>query len=849
MKSLTRVLLALFLAGTLNADFCLRPLMNAYQLDGLLEPNQQRNPLCPTIRNNCCTQGDILKVYDKYSNYLLPKLLEYKDKYQKTLKLMMKLHARVVKMKERLDLRGNQKLFCNTAFQNVTSFDFQNLIEDLNVGHMQAYDYFLKVHTGFMCVFCDYDAHDDIVMSTRAVGVDTGVCLDALNNLKDFLITQNIRLVRYFRRVQKFLDCSLYDDKFNLPFAFGEQDMLRLNFRECFKKLTPDSLDPLCAPLCDQLQFGAISPVFEGQVFFMRRAISFFHDQIRSVEHKIANTPFDPVLALQQLNMARDKIAFNTFGNKTAEREAFMNRTENQWDQASSGNAQRTDDIFRNDLTPYPSTAEQDNMDRLAEANPSMLQQLNREGWDKYYRDVFNPGRAPQFLNQGGQNQGGQYQSGQNQRGQNQANGVGGQLGNAAAGRNSNLANLNTAGTSLLGGLTTQWRARVLKRTHKNAHKVRKMKTAESSAAPKKHKHQTKRKMKHGTAHKKQKKSIRKATTQPQPKFFITGDHKAAKKGKKRVSKKRVAKAKGPTAADVLEKDAIKTLLGKKDVPEKEEKLLEKMAKIIDTEFTAQNAKKKASRKAAKRHVRLLEELLGDSSEHIGVPKGRILQAPKVVDMNVDPKIALNPIKYYNAYYESIDFYLNSTSKELCKPLMNTPDLTLFNRTYIFNQGVNIRSYLENLGFDMTQAALTMQLRGQNNADKPDPNIPVILNATDQRLSMAVMQTLTREYIIVVNPDHMSENDQQLLKLTPTYEQSESFEVISKRYFDDDFIFHLRDHLPHAFIRRKPMKIRSPRSLSEVRATPATAEIFRELNQSIRPARLLSDRHPRKDLF
>lgn len=867
--------------------------MKAYQLEGLLEPNQQKNPLCPTIKNNCCTPGDILKVHDKYNNNLKPKLLESRDKFTSELRQLRKLHHHILRLTERQNLRGNQQLFCASTFKNVTDFDFMGMMEDLQTGHAMAFDFFQKVHTGFMCVFCDFEAHSEIMLSTRSVGIDSGVCLDALNSLKDFLITQNIRLVQYFRTLQRFLDCSLFDDKFNLPFTFGQQDILRITFRECFKKLTPDSLDPLCLPLCDQLQFGAISPVFEGHTFFINRAINYFQDQIRAIIHKVNNTAFDPLQALQQLNMARERIAFSEFRNKTEERMKFMDSRHNQWDQGSYGNVYWPDNTFRNDLTPYPSTDKQDNMDKIAEMDPEMFSQLNREGWDKYYRDVFNPTRPPQFLrNQGvrgvGSQQGQQGQQGwqgqqgqqgwQGQQGQQGWQGqqnmggvggvssfIGGGIGNAAADRNRATGNFGAAGVSLLSGLNQRWRSRVLKKGNKNAEGVRKTKSLESkksSTAQKVHHQKAKRKMKHGAAHADQKKAKRKASQKTKPKFFITGDKTASKKGKKKASKK--SEAKGPTAADVLEKDAIKTLLGKTDVPAKEEKLLEKMAKIIDTEFESKMAEKKAARKASKRHLRVLEEMLGDSPA-FGISNGRILQTQtqaqaqtqpqnpgqnQQLNMDVDPRMVNNPILYFTAYYDSIDFYPNSTSMEIFKCDSNPPDLPELERTYVFNQGVDIQDYLQNLGFDQTRAALTLKLRGQSNADTPDPMMQAILAASGPALTMAVTMGLSKEYVFVVNPEYMSESDKDLLKVQPQYDDCESFDVINKRYFSDDFIFHLREHLPHSFLRRKPMSTHSPRFLSEVpSSSPVSAEIVRELKQSIRPAQLVSDRRPRKDLF
>ena len=821
MKILTRVLLAFLVVQGLAADFCKRPLMNAYQLEGILEPNQQKNPLCGSIKNNCCTTDDMLKVLGMYNNQLKPKLAEHKEKFNKSVYKLRRLHQLILALKERTDYQGNQKLYCASSLKKVSEFDLQGLIEELLIGFSHASDYFVKVHTGLLCTFCDYDAQAQIILSTKQVGVDSSVCLDALNQLKDFLITQNILLVDYFKRVQTHLDCMLFDNKYNLPFTFGRQAMLAVDFEQCFEKLTPESLDKKCEPMCNHLHFGAISPVFEGNWFLIERALKYMRDQIDSIKTKESMTPFDPLGALRQINQVRENLVFTDVTEKKKksreELQLSMKVPNNNYTVAESN----LDDVERNDLTAYAATEREDNIDRAAERNVTKFGLLNSGGWDEHYRSVFNP--------------------------------------NSTANADSAVGSPG----SLIENLTTEWSRRV-RRMKQN--KIAK-KQSKSKAKGKKRTRKLKA----------QKVAVRPAMKKP-ARLTKLGSRTTkskgvlAKNGHKRVFNDRKVQKKSSKASklapkkaylrsrklliakvspsnDALEKNAFKSILGKKIVPAQEEKLLEKMAKIIDSEFNSKAAKslKSSSISKTKRHVRILEELMSDEELSLKpsakVPNGRML-----VEVQVDPRLR-NPLTYFTKFYDSIEFFLNSTSLEISKVNSNTPDLTTFTVDSVVNAGVNLFKCAENSDFDMTPQALQVKIKGQSNADPADSTMNLLIRTVGiPTFVLESLKALSTECTIIVKPEFQSENDKDLLRAEPHYEKEESFDIIDRRFFSDDFISDLRFSIPNAYLKRKAI----PRNLRDV-STGRRGSLNRQLHSrftgSIHPSLLVAHRRGGKDLF
>lgn len=347
MKLLSRLLLCFLLAWASWADFCKREFMNAYFLDGLLEPDNRKSPLCPAVKENCCTEKDIMTVLDKFANHLRPKRADYKTKFKRALWQLGLLHADIFRIQQRVGWEGKQRLFCQNKFAEFSTFPFAQMMDQLKTGFDIAYENYEKMHQSFLCVLCDYDAHQSMLISTQQMAVDGAMCLEQLNRNKEFLTAQNIQLVDYLQKMQNYLDCTLFDYKYNFPLVFSTEVNRADDFTKCYDKLTPDSLDKECVPLCGELKLGVISPVFEGNHFFINRAIAYYRDIISQINFKYATTAFNPLQSLAPLNANRSEIKFFNVPDKQKNRLKFMLRKHFHVPENNH------DDFFRNDERTY----------------------------------------------------------------------------------------------------------------------------------------------------------------------------------------------------------------------------------------------------------------------------------------------------------------------------------------------------------------------------------------------------------------------------------------------------------------------------------------------------------------
>lgn len=349
MKAFILMLFLILLTGFLKADFCSTQLMKAYSLEGLLKPDKHRVPFCPEIQQNCCTEQDIVSVYDKYYDVLLPKMEELKEQFNNQVKHLEKLHERIIRLEQKDDYIGEQRGFCQNTLKNFTDFPFQSMTHSLREGFHISQDIFESIHESFLCVFCDFELQKNIILETMQIGQDGAVCLEVLSKNTDFMLTSNVKLVNFYKSVQNYLDCQLIRGRFNFPFLFGLMADMQEDVTECYKKFDPAVMSDSCRNVCGHFRLGAISPIFEGNVYFMDEATTYFDNIITLIETKNNNTAFNPINALNELNEPIHGIRFFQIPDKRQRRmDAFRDLPNRHVGDIWGGQG-----VVRNDLRPY----------------------------------------------------------------------------------------------------------------------------------------------------------------------------------------------------------------------------------------------------------------------------------------------------------------------------------------------------------------------------------------------------------------------------------------------------------------------------------------------------------------
>lgn len=960
MKTLAIFFTAVLLFAHSSPDFCKKTLMSAYFLDGLLIPTKTKVPLCPSLKNNCCTSKDVIKIFDKFNNILKPRLRDFKLKFEASLLEIEKMQQEIFRIVQKTTWQGEQQGFCAPSYAKFANFPFMELMIDLRKGFLSSFDYFDKLHQSYLCTFCDYDVQSQIMLSTQTMVVDDTVCLNSLNINRHFLTAQNIRLTQFYQIVHQHLSCLLYETNFNLPFIYGTQDDLLQDFTSCFAVLSNDSLDPKCKPLCNNLFLGGTSPVFEGNYLFISRANFFYNDMISIIQTKQNATSFDPMAALQVMNLQNDVVKFFNVPNKTVTRtQAFTSNTKK-----FTVGERNEDDVFRNDLSRYVPNPDDEDDDSTGSEDV----QLNRRGnnMEQFIRNRVNqrrnfPTERPEGTRRKPSKQtsvlvanwirmaaaAGNFlrpsqpvETGVNvvrnnlilldrklkqekrnlkkmkvlqkksksisvlnidgtftllENGDSLSNGITNNNGVLfkngkslekkifISKRNPPIKNLKKVVPPIAKSLTikkgenveTKTETKIIReliakpignakkeKVDEPNKKLRKVVARIDSTDKQTEKIEVKKRQGFISENKEQvvqknDRSLQKTTVSVSKKqdAQIPGTQKVGSK----ITESNKSVVSSPVTQNLIKIDQVKSpqqkekkesmssLLGKKSIPTDERKLLDKMAKIIDTQFQKKQTRTQKPRRQRfspkLMHKRILKEFFHDEPASFHrIKNGRIL---KETDPDIDPMAILYPNAYYSALYDSFLFLQNTTSQEIYKNNMNAPDLIYFNRTFVSNQGINTDSYVAALNFEVSRNQLLVLIKGKTNLDALDSTMLAIINSTSTKFLLRVMGSLEKEFTIIIQPEYFSEDDSDWLRMEPVYENQELFNTIDYQFFDDRFVSKMKNAMTTPFVQSK----RIYRSLMQVNSANESVDNMQELRKQIRPNLFKENQLSKKELF
>lgn len=324
MKTFLAFLGLIMLLLSAQAQYCKRPLLNSYSLEGEVAFTDKQHPICTTIKKNCCTADDTKKILSDYNNFLKPKLDEFQAKMGETFTTLTQLHSIANMIKMRTDLTGPQAAYCASAQDQFSSFPFNKLIEDYKIGFAVSSRLFRELHGTFYCALCDFDAQQFIALETRSIALDSGTCLNILASNRLFLSAQNVNMIQYFQNLQNLIDCNTFTDLYNFPFLYSDRLQLANNFKKCYTNFDPDTMSEDCAKVCETLGTGTISSIFEGDFDFVAQAASYFISQLTRLQARPKRGSFNPLKAVQKLNDENDVVDFFQIQNKNVAR---MNET------------------------------------------------------------------------------------------------------------------------------------------------------------------------------------------------------------------------------------------------------------------------------------------------------------------------------------------------------------------------------------------------------------------------------------------------------------------------------------------------------------------------------------------
>lgn len=315
MKFLKILTFLLITTKTLSKE-CKRDIMTSYGLQGKKEFTEKTNPLCHTITKNCCSSHDVLKIFDLVTTSLQPTLVSFYEKMTISLQKLKTLNESIQKVSHGEFSDEKQKKFCKKSKKAFKEFDFEEMINKLTIGYEKSISSYRDAHYAFYCTLCDFEAHVDIDVKSKKIGLDSTSCMALIRNNKEYIAALNVDLVNYFENLQNLLDCSFYEKSFEFPFLFEYQDGFKVSTKNCLEKFDEDSNEMIeqCVDFCAQMNIAGVSRHFEGDPGFVLKAVDYYENLVEQIVEKVKDrkdngkefNPMDHLAVMNHDNPSRE---------------------------------------------------------------------------------------------------------------------------------------------------------------------------------------------------------------------------------------------------------------------------------------------------------------------------------------------------------------------------------------------------------------------------------------------------------------------------------------------------------------------------------------------------------------
>jgi hypothetical protein len=774
MKIVPILIAMLTLMSSTESQFCPRRLMESYFLEGLLLPDETPVPFCPSIKSNCCTPEDMINVYNKFENELKPKLEETHEKYLRSIKRLSLMHQRVMKLKDRKYSDPKQEGFCKKKLKEVKKFKMISMTDSLRLFYKPSFKYRSKIHKSLICLFCDYNALKEFNLPTKSIPVETKLCHFTLLENKEYLTQHSVLLVEYFMKMQEALDCLLDEKKFGEPFVFGYEQKLRLDFMGCFNELTPDEMNETCQDLCKLITVGSISPVFDGDYWFVERAVSFMNSQIETIIYKRKNTPPNLIEKLKEFNN-NDVVKFF---NVTSKRKQFTSKFNNP----SRFIGFHDEEVATKNPTDINCNFTAFLLDLEKKAN-NLQTRVKHESatYSNWYANFYIPLCTVKTANDTTEPADGRFRLGDRNYVNDERLYTSSDLDLVKVAKV--MTNTTELGLDSLGGNDTEaapkrrlgGSGKKQKGTaKKTAQRVSKTKgkanqkevlVKKSKVDKKNLKTNKKTKMNKKSVSKKSKKDKHERKLKPKTRVSKNLLHSAKKASKKNKRKTQKSRKNGKQ----MKKKPQRHL---EDSGVKNEKLIDKIAEAVEEKIES-----KVKLMKRKQTLRVLEELRKED-EMLGghITGGRVLQ-----EEFVDPRLKENPEEYYKMLFDSITFLLNSTSSQIHPNLANFPVISEFQIAPAKGQGLDAQDYLATMNFEMTVTELRKTITdGASAEDNLDWEVSRIVTMCSDKMMDRVVLNLDNDYSASISKEFLSKDDNDAAGKTGFYDKAENFEIGSR---------------------------------------------------------------------
>ena len=297
MKIIKLLLTILLITNQISTEtlYCKKEILESYHLNSYLNFRIVDMYLCPSLSNSCCSPYDQFYMYNHWQKIVEPKIDQNYIKIENRIKDLKILYKKsfdvdIAKLIEDLSVSEIKKEKLQNDFDILKEKKLEEFFDDLLLLGKKSLDYMKSIRGSFYCYICDFENHDFIDIENDTIFMSMNSCGEMANmNLNYSYLSLNVV-------AKSLMDYSLFISNF---ISDVEKAIRITNYAKYYKDITKcseviksnGSDFKKCKDYCNNFQFNANTPVFEGFPSFydalIEQATAFLEVNIEKKEEEI----------------------------------------------------------------------------------------------------------------------------------------------------------------------------------------------------------------------------------------------------------------------------------------------------------------------------------------------------------------------------------------------------------------------------------------------------------------------------------------------------------------------------------------------------------------------------------
>lgn len=284
---------------------CRPSLMQSYGLSGPMMDTKQTSPLCPNVKNSCCTKEDFFNAFKTWSDEGLGKnLLQQVDflrnTYLEYLAAIQQASFTINSIGARIPASETKKNSCKLMAETINSFKIGVVKPALDTFTTQAYAHMTKHYQSFYCALCDAKNHPYFDLQRQRVVFSHRHTRMWLRQTLQFLLYFHVHIVPVNNLIVRFLSSCSVTGEFEKPkvlinrWRLGVRPRFAKSLQRCAKSVATSSWFQSCLRIFRGMSMTRIHRLYRPNATKLLLISSYIQANAKRLQDNLSQMSLDP---------------------------------------------------------------------------------------------------------------------------------------------------------------------------------------------------------------------------------------------------------------------------------------------------------------------------------------------------------------------------------------------------------------------------------------------------------------------------------------------------------------------------------------------------------------------------